>query len=102
MKHTFHCLPSCLLSPTDVSGGHLPNNYLTSNPCLRICFERNSNSKKKRKERRKGEGRRRGGRKKEDGMKEKRRKEIKNWEKNNTLNPITLILQLFLGKLSIR
>ena len=79
MKHTFHCLPSCPLSPTDGSGGHLPNNYLTSNPCLRICFERNSNRKKKKgkkegrgKEAGGGEGRRKGEKKKEDGMKEKK------------------------------
>ena len=75
MKHTFHCLPSCLLSPTDVSGGHLPNNYLTSNPCLRICFERNS-SRKKKKGKKEGRG-------KEEGGKEERRWNERKEKKRN-------------------
>ena len=71
MKHAFHCLPSRPLSPTDVSGGHLPNNYLTSNPCLRICFERNSNRKKK-KGKKEGRGKEAGG--KEEGRGKRRKK----------------------------
>lgn len=62
--------------------------------------------KKEKKEGRKKE--REGGGGKEEGRKRERkrrwneRKDIKKWGKTNILNPITLMLQLLLGKLSIR
>lgn len=51
---------------------------------------------------REGEGRKKEGRRKEEKMERKKRKDIKKWGKTNILNPITLMLQLLLGKLSIR
>ena len=58
--------------------------------------------KKKRKEGRKEERDREGGEGKEEKMERKKRQDIKKWGKTNILNPITLMLQLLLGKLSVR
>lgn len=58
--------------------------------------------KKKRKGGRKEERDREGGEGKEEKMERKKRQDIKKWGKTNILNPITLMLQLLLGKLSVR
>ena len=105
MKHTLHCLPYRPLPSTDVSGGHLPKTIwpqiVVSGSALRGTQTR---KKKKKTGRKEGKGKVGEGRKKEGGKEERRwneRKE-KKWGKTNILNPITLILQLLLGRLPSR